>query len=120
RLALVLAFSLATIPAFCQRPSDPALLVPQKAPELDYAPVADPLAVPPGATMGASAGVAFDSKGHLYVLYRGAKPIVEFDAEGKFIRSVGEGLFTRAHGIRIDPDGNIWVTDVGAHTVVKL
>ena len=29
-------------------------------------------------------------------------------------------LFTRSHGIRIDKDGNIWATDVGAHTVMKL
>jgi DNA-binding beta-propeller fold protein YncE len=29
-------------------------------------------------------------------------------------------LFTRTHGLRLDRDGNIWVTDVGAHIVVKL
>ena len=70
--------------------------------------------------MGASSSVAFDSKGHLYVLSRGAKPLTEFDENGKFIRAFGEGLFTRSHGIRIDKDGNIWATDVGAHTVMKL
>jgi sugar lactone lactonase YvrE len=70
--------------------------------------------------MGAAASVAFDSKGHLFVLNRGPQPLMEFDAGGKFIRSFGEGLFTRTHGLRIDSDGNIWVTDVGAHTVVKL
>ena len=70
--------------------------------------------------MGASLSVAFDSKGHLFVLSRGANPITEFDENGKFIRTFGEGLFTRSHGIRIDKDGNIWATDVGAHTVMKL
>ncbi|MBV8846340.1 MAG: hypothetical protein JO307_26335, partial [Bryobacterales bacterium] len=39
---------------------------------------------------------------------------------GKFIRSFGEGLFTRSHGLRIDKEGNIWATDVGAHTVMKI
>ena len=29
-------------------------------------------------------------------------------------------MFTRSHGLRIDRDGNLWATDVGAHTVVKL
>jgi DNA-binding beta-propeller fold protein YncE len=69
--------------------------------------------------MGASASVAFDSKGHLYVLSRGPQALFEFDEDGKFVRSFGEG-FRRTHGLRIDRDGNIWVTDVGAHIVVKL
>jgi len=70
--------------------------------------------------MGASASVAFDSKGHLFVLTRGAQPFFEFDADGKFVRSFGDGLFVRSHGLKIDNDGNIWATDVGAHTVMKL
>jgi len=111
---------LAASAALAQRPTNPDLLIPQKAPELDYAAVADPLALPPEMKMGAAASVAFDSKGHLFVLNRGPQPLMEFDAGGKFLRSFGEGLFTRTHGLRIDSDGNIWVTDVGAHTVVKL
>jgi DNA-binding beta-propeller fold protein YncE len=108
------------ISIFAQRPSNPALLVPQEAPLLDYVAVANPLSVPDAAAMGASSDVTFDSKGHLYVLSRGAKPLTEFDENGKFIRAFGDGLFTRSHGIRIDKDGNIWATDVGAHTVMKL
>src|SRR5436190_21982379 len=103
-----------------QRPSNPALLVPQEAPLLDYVAVANPLPVPDAAAMGASSDVAFDAKGHLYVLSRGTKPLTEFDENGKFVRAFGDGLFTRSHGIRIDKDGNIWATDVGAHTVMKL
>ena len=37
-----------------QRPTNPALMEPQKAPEMDYAAVADPLPLPAGMTMGAS------------------------------------------------------------------
>ena len=77
---------------FAQRPSNPALLVPQEAPPLDYVAVADPLPVPANVMMGASSSVAFDSKGHLFVLSRGANPITEFDENGKFIRTFGEGL----------------------------
>src|SRR5215471_4726618 len=73
--------------AWAQRPSNPALLVPQEAPALDYVAVPDPLPVPANVNMGASSSVAFDSKGHLYVLSRGAQPITEFDENGKFIRS---------------------------------
>jgi DNA-binding beta-propeller fold protein YncE len=107
-------------PALAQRPSDPALLIPQNAPELDYVATANPLTFPAGTTMGAAASVAFDTKGHLWVLNRGPQPLVEFDANGTFIRAFGEGLFTRTHGLKFDRDGNIWVTDVGAHIVVKL
>src|SRR5580658_1009285 len=116
-LALAVLFVTA---ALAQRPTNPALMEPQKAPELDYVAVADPLPLPAGMTIGASASVAFDSKGHLFVLNRGMQPLVEFDENGKFIRAFGEGLFRRTHGLRIDREGNIWVTDVGAHIVVKM
>jgi len=119
--AVALAILLACTSALAQRPSDPALLIPQHAPELDYVAVAEPLGFPAGATLaGAAASVAFDSKGHLFVLTRGQPSLYEFDNNGKFIRSFGEGLFTRSHGLKIDKDGNIWATDVGAHTVMKI
>jgi sugar lactone lactonase YvrE len=105
---------------FAQRPSNPALLIPEETALLDYAPVPNPLSIPESTPMGASSDVAFDSKDHLWVLNRGDHPLMEFDENGKFIRSMGEGMFTRTHGIRFDKDGNIWVTDVGAHFVVKL
>src|SRR4029453_18059692 len=100
-------------------PSDPALLIPEVAPELDYV-FAAPVTPPAGTTMGAAAAVAFDAKGHLFVLTRGMQAFFEFDQNGAFVRAFGEGMFTRAHGLRIDRDGNLWATDVGAHTVVKL
>ncbi|HLH30081.1 MAG TPA: peptidyl-alpha-hydroxyglycine alpha-amidating lyase family protein [Terriglobia bacterium] len=104
-----------------QRPSDPALLIPQNAPELDYVSVPDPFIFPEGTKLaGAAASVAFDSKGHIWVLTRGNPSIYEFDNNGKFIRSFGEGLFTRSHGLRIDSEGNIWATDVTANTVMKI
>jgi DNA-binding beta-propeller fold protein YncE len=119
-LLLSAASSFAFNSAHAQRPSDPALLVPQDAPALDYVAVADPLSLPAGMTMGAAASVAFDSTGHLWVLTRGQQPLIEFDAKGTFVRAFGEGLFTRTHGLKFDRDGNIWVTDVGAHVVVKM
>jgi DNA-binding beta-propeller fold protein YncE len=119
--AVAFAILLACTCAFAQRPSDPALLIPQNAPELDYVAVAEPLSFPAGTTLaGAAASVAFDSKGHLFVLTRGQPSLFEFDNNGKFIRSFGEGLFTRSHGLKIDKDGSIWATDVGAHTVMKI
>jgi sugar lactone lactonase YvrE len=103
-----------------QRPKDPALLVPETAPELDYVVAPTAVTLPAGTTMGATASVAFDARGHLYVLTRGAIAFFEFDPSGAFVRSFGEKLFTRSHGLRIDGDGNLWATDVGGHVVVKL
>jgi len=120
-IAVALMISLISLTSVAQRPSDPALLVPQTAPELEYVSVPNPFSFPAGITfMGAPAALAFDSKGHLFVVTRGNPSLYEFDADGKFIRSFGEGLFTRTHGLRIDKEGNIWVADTGAHTVLKL
>jgi hypothetical protein len=66
--AVVLAILLACVTSYSQRPSDPALLVPQEAPLLDYVPVENPLAIPAGMTIGSTANVTFDSNGHLWVL----------------------------------------------------
>jgi sugar lactone lactonase YvrE len=119
KAAPVFAFWMACAAAFAQRPTDPALMTPQAAPELDYVAVPNTLAVPEGIKMGAPASVAFDSRQHLLILNRGPQPLMEFDENQKFIRAFGEPL-TRAHGFRLDNAGNFWVTDVGAHVVEKL
>jgi streptogramin lyase len=38
-------------------------------------------------------------------------PILLFDASGKLVRSFGAGMLLSPHGIHVDRDGNIWVTD---------
>ena len=38
-------------------------------------------------------------------------PIMKFDANGNLVRSFGAGMFVFPHGIHVDRDGNIWVTD---------
>jgi len=66
------------------------------------------------------AGVAVNSKGHIYVFHRGKHPLMEFDANGKFLRSIADDLFVTAHTVRVDAEDNIWTTDVGTHVVLKL
>jgi len=41
-------------------------------------------------------------------------PILKFDKQGNVVDSFGGGMFIWPHGIEVDPDGNIWVTD-GVH-----
>jgi DNA-binding beta-propeller fold protein YncE len=46
--------------------------------------------------------------------------LAEYDEQGKFVRSIGDGLWDHPHGLRIDTDDNIWTTDDGNHLVLKL
>ena len=87
---------------------------------MDYVAAPSAVTLPDGVTMGATAAVAFDARGHLWVLTRGAVAFFEFDEKGAYVRSFGDKLFTRAHGLRIDREGNLWAGDVGAHTVRKF
>src|SRR5258708_6091546 len=91
------AIVLTATSALAQRPSDPALLGRQQGAELGYTAVPDRVPLPAGTTMGASAAVAFGANGHLFVLTRGPQSMFEFDEHGTFIRTFGDGLFTRAH-----------------------
>jgi NHL repeat len=38
-------------------------------------------------------------------------PILKFDTDGKVVKSFGEGLIVFPHGLHVDFEGNIWVTD---------
>ena len=76
--------------------------------------------MPPGRQMGSSSAVFGDSKGNIWVVDRcaanscvGSKldPIMQFDANGKFIKAFGKGLLQFAHGVFIDKQDHIWVTD---------
>lgn len=89
-------------------------------PELPYRPVPDFFQMPAGAQPGEASGVALDSKGHVFVFRRSEPMLVEFEASGKFVRSLGAGLFNHPHGLRIDAEDNLWTTDDGSHVVLKL
>ena len=115
-----LVISFIAAPAIAQKPADPAMLVGETAPELEMTTIPMPLTLPAGMDPGAPASLAFDRQGHLWVLHRGKQPFVEYDADGKFIRAFGEGLLERSHGFRIDPEGNLWATDVNGHIVIKV
>ena len=92
----------------------------QMAPALDYNPVPETFKLPAGANFGGTSGIAFNSKGNIFVIHRGPMPLMEFDPDGNFIRGFGDGLFDRPHGLRIDAQDNIWATDVAGHVVYKF
>jgi sugar lactone lactonase YvrE len=89
-------------------------------PSLPYSAVPESFDLPPGANFGGTSGVAFNSKGNIFVIHRGPMPLMEFDPDGNFVRGFGDGLFDRPHGLRIDAQDNIWATDVAANLVYKF
>jgi DNA-binding beta-propeller fold protein YncE len=65
------------------------------------------------------AAVGTDSKDQVYVFNRGAHPMIVFDRDGNFLRSWGEGQYPRPHGLHIDVDDTLYLTDDGGHVVRK-
>jgi len=78
--------------------------------------------MPDGWKFGRVSAVAADAAGEVYVFQRGKKadPIVVFDAKGKYLRSWGRGMFGNPHGMRVNREGHVWVTDNGDHQVMKF
>lgn len=76
--------------------------------------------LPEGRKMGSTSAVAVDSKGHIWVADRcganscagsNVNPIIEFDANGNFVKDFGGGLTLWPHGFFIDHEDNVWLTD---------
>ncbi len=77
--------------------------------------------LPDGRKIGSTAGITIDRDGSsVWVFERcggqycagsNLAPILKFDAAGKLVKSFGAGMFVRPHGIHVDREGNVWVTD---------
>src|SRR5213079_2606920 len=101
-------------------------------PEIQYRSVPDFLHLPADLYFGEVTGVAVNSKGHVFVFSRGnstgpaygaaAAQLLEFGADGKFIREIGHNLYawSFAHSVKVDKDDNIWVADKGSDMVIKF
>jgi hypothetical protein len=102
------------------------------APVIPFESVPNPLKLPVDVNFGEIAGVAVNSKGHVFVFSRGnssgpsymatAAQLLEFDEKGRFIREIGKNLYawSFAHAVRIDRQDNIWVVDKGSDTILKM
>ena len=121
-------------------PAPPPTPVAANVPEIPYESVPDPLKIPDDIYFGETVGVATNSKGNIFIYTRTGSPQVtiatertfwrgnggsrlfEFDASGKFIREIGQGLygFLSAHVVRVDAQDNIWAVDEGASVVLKF
>ena len=90
-------------------------------PQIPFKVVENFLKLPDNITMAEVVGVAVDSKGRIVVLHRGKQPILEFNPDGSFVRSIGEGLpFEGPHAVRFDAQDNLWYIDAGTNLVIKF
>ena len=89
----------------------------------------------PGYILSQPTGIGIDSREHIFVFHRtgrkwtipfpdsliSSNTILELDNEtGKILNSWGANLFIMPHGLTVDKEDNIWVTDVALHQVFKF
>ena len=77
--------------------------------------------MPAGRTWGSTSAVGIDKDGtSIWVAERcgtnscagsSLDPILKFDSTGTLVKSFGAGLLLTPHGMFVDRDGNVWVTD---------
>jgi sugar lactone lactonase YvrE len=76
--------------------------------------------LPAGREWGSTSAIDIAPNGNIWVAERcGANTcagsnlpaILEFDRSGKMLKSFGAGMFVFPHGLHVDRDGNVWVTD---------
>ena len=76
--------------------------------------------LPDGMELGEVVDVAVDRQDNVYLFCRGGHPVMIFRQDGTFIRSWGEGLFTRPHGITVDKDGVLYCVDDEGHWIGRF
>src|SRR5262249_36425594 len=127
-------FQLAIAVCACAAP----LVAQSNAPDIPFHATADLLKLPDTIHLGEAAGVATNSKGHVFVytrtgpsnaavgssrtFYKAGSRLFEFDQTGKFVREIGQGVygFNFAQAVKVDPQDNIWVVDQGSSNVIKF
>lgn len=105
-----------------ERPAPEQLAKLKDGPPLPYA--VDPHwpQMPKGYNFGECAGVDVDKSGNVWVFNRGHWPVIQFDRGGKLLQAWSQESFPvkSAHGLRVGPDGNLWLVDVDGHVVFKM
>src|SRR5262249_26671981 len=81
--------------------------------KVDYRVVPSWARIPADVTLGPVSAVATDASDRVFVCHRGKKPVLVFNSDGTFVRSWGDEHLKTPHGLRIDREGHVWLTDIG-------
>jgi sugar lactone lactonase YvrE len=73
--------------------------------------------LPENWNLGWIGGIATDRSGRVYCFCRGTHPMVVFDREGEVVDHWGEDLLNHAHGVFLDHQEQLWLTDRYAQVV---
>lgn len=90
--------------------------------------------IPAGTKFGEVSAVDVDAAGNVWVLHRAGRewiepfpkePIAEntvfkFAPDGTLLAQWGAGLFIMPHGLSVDPEGKVWITDTGLEQVFRF
>lgn len=86
-----------------------------------YELVADWAGLPDGESFLDVGSVCIDDDDDVLVLSRGSHPVMVFDDSGERLSTWGDDHFTdRPHGMGLGPDGDVYCTDDGNHTVKRF
>lgn len=85
-----------------------------------YAEISGWAQLPDGWELGEVVDIAVDNQDRVYIFSRGKHPVMVFESDGRFIKSWGEGLFTRPHGITIDSNGDLYCVDDDGHWIGRF
>jgi hypothetical protein len=75
---------------------------------------------PAHAEWGHMPGVAVDGQDRVWVFTRATPPVQVYDRQGRYVRGWGEDVLKTAHHIKFDSRGNVWLADIGHHTVMQF
>lgn len=76
--------------------------------------------LPEGWVVGDGVGISTNAEDNVYLIHRRAHPVIVFDRNGKILKSWGDGVFGRAHSVRVDREQNIFCVDDGGHAIFKF
>jgi hypothetical protein len=120
RALLVAAFTVSAAPVTAQTAYSNPKMTPVNDLPNPYA-AKRSMPIPEGRKWGTTAGAdaakgrddvwAIDRCGSTTCVGSHVDPILHFDANGNLIGQIGKDLFAFPHGIHVDQDGNVWVTD---------
>ena len=127
RSALTIAIAAVTVLSLAQSPARAQTAAPTNDSPNPFQTIENFFRLPDGRVWGSTSAVDIDKDGRsIWVAERcGANTcldrasgqisnlpsILKFDASGKLVASFGQGTLIFPHGIHVDRDGNIWVTD---------
>ena len=76
--------------------------------------------LPEGYALGQTTGVEVDQHNCVFVFHRAARPVLRIDGDsGEILSSFGDDKFSNTHGLDVDHDNNVWLTDANDHVVYQ-